>query len=60
MFPSLSLGVFSKNVYSIDCGISTVVVHRLPKPRMRVQFPYAALIQGAVAQLVEASDLKSV
>ena len=24
------------------CGISTSVVHRLPKPRRRVRFPYAA------------------
>ena len=30
-------------VYTPFCGISTSVVHRLPKPRRRVRFPYAAL-----------------
>ena len=25
------------------CGVSTSVVHRLPKPRRRVRFPYTAL-----------------
>ena len=29
-------------VYTPFCGISTSVVHRLPKPRRRVRFPYAA------------------
>ena len=24
------------------CGVSTSVVHRLPKPRRRVRFPYTA------------------
>ena len=32
-------------VYTPFCGISTSVVHRLPKPRRRVRFPYAALGQ---------------
>ena len=26
-----------------ECGVSTSVVHRLPKPRRRVRFPYTAL-----------------
>ena len=30
-------------------GISTSVVHRLPKPRRRVRFPYAALRRNGLA-----------
>ena len=35
--------IFTTFAAKIVCGISTSVVHRLPKPRRRVRFPYAAL-----------------
>ena len=31
-----------ENMIRLYCGISTMVVHRLPKPSTRVRFPYAA------------------
>ena len=30
-------------IFANDCGISTSVVHWLPKPRRRVRLPYPAL-----------------
>ena len=32
------------------CGVSTSVVHRLPKPRRRVRFPYTALKQAGLSR----------
>ena len=34
--------IFTTFAPEMLCGISTSVVHRLPKPRRRVRFPYAA------------------
>ena len=42
--------IYEKKVVILqrNCGISTSVVHRLPKPRRRVRFPYAALRRNAL------------
>ena len=39
------------------CGISTSVVHRLPKPRRRVRFPYAALVGMGLQQEMRPAHL---
>ena len=38
-------------------GISTSVVHRLPKPRRRVRFPYAALRRNSLVAIKSLCDL---
>ena len=40
--------IFTTFAAKIICGISTSVVHRLPKPRRRVRFPYAALRRNSL------------
>ena len=46
--------VYQKKAVSLHpifekCGVSTSVVHRLPKPRRRVRFPYTAQVGRSIA-----------
>ena len=53
----LTLQAIRDVITSAIGGISTSVVHRLPKPRRRVRFPYAALRRNSLVAIKSLGDL---